>query len=317
MAALASTPQFVEQRKRQVEYVSDRLCQKIRYWLGPKVLSAHFQALQDKVVEPAAQLLHTITCSSKQYEFTLRRSEYSAGYFPMSAMDHEFIDLTSWRVVNPDRLVNCIAYLYPGIRRKAADSQADLVLAKPVLLGYPKDAPPPSVSPSRAPMAKAASEHRRYDKRRQERDTTDRRGHSSPRQSPQKESSSRRSTGEPKVEKQKTPGTTSKFDALTGFLRLDNRRRPSASSRPGGQPKASTFPQGEHEHGAHRAETSTHDLVGSGLSRGERDIHYLVAATAPSKATIEPSREHTQDMSSVQTSYQYETVDQWSAPHQG
>jgi hypothetical protein len=289
--------------------VSDRLRQNLREWLGPKMLSTHFLSLRDKVVEPSVQLLLTISCSSKQKEFTLPQCPYRAGYFPMSTTDNEFINIASWRVVNPDRLQNCLTVLYPGIVRKGTSSRADFMLVRPVLLGYPSGAPQPSASPLSAPSPKTASEPRRYDKRRPERDT---REHSPRRQSPQKESLSRRTAGEPRTEKQKPPGM---LQALSRYICND--QSPSLSrASPGGQARPNTFPQREHEHVGHRAGSSANNPGGHGSSQGERSSRYATDSTAYPRATIEPAEEHGYDTSGSRASYQYDQVQQWNSPHQ-
>jgi hypothetical protein len=102
-------------------------------------------------------------CSSKTY--MVRFPSIMPGPFSTGFENWSFKDLHSWRTTNPNDLLGSITCLYPGIVRKGGNDEEDLVLAKPVALGYRDPELQPKASRSNSPQPS------RRDHSRPERDT--------------------------------------------------------------------------------------------------------------------------------------------------
>jgi hypothetical protein len=118
-------------------------------WIGSRLISEHFLALRQRVIDPAIKLIDITARSHKTY--VLSFDAVTPGSFPSGSIEWNFKDIASWRNAGANDLLGCTTSLYPGIIRKGSESQPDLLLIKPVALGYRDPALQPRASRSNSP----------------------------------------------------------------------------------------------------------------------------------------------------------------------
>lgn len=304
--------EFEIQRDHHVKAVSECLYRDLEFWIGSKLLGEHIPALRRKVIEPSVKLLHMISCSSKQYGFSIPTA--TSASLSSDAGDYILRDIASWRTVNTKDVQGCITCLYPGIVRKEADGQDNSTLIKPVLLVYRNIELKPTALPPSGRLEKSTSDLARYDRKRSERDPTDqtRQSRSSRRHSPQKQPSSRSFNPEPRVQRPKMGATIVRtVSELFGVTSPAPVSPPaSQSGQPRRQARTSTHPPRGHEHGDESSQEAWHRQSGSGDI-----VHYDTSTSIQQRVTIDPTQ-GPQGYSNavIDVGYPYAQVPQWPAP---
>jgi len=134
ISALTSTDEYEKLCDKRKKEIDKRLKTHLEQWIDGERLAEHFRSLRRKVLDPAYKLLHTIGGSGKTYQVCLER--ITPGSIPPSDRSWNFKDMATWRTVPSYEIAGSIRYLYPGLVRKGYGDQRDLILVKPVALGY-------------------------------------------------------------------------------------------------------------------------------------------------------------------------------------
>lgn len=148
IAALTSTDEYKEICDKEITYLNQSLKTDLARWIDRKRLDEHFDSLRCKVLDPAYEFLHTSARSKKTYQ--LRLDEATPGFILPSDASWVFKDMVTWMMMPSSEVVGSIRYLYPGLVRKGYGNKEDLILVKPVALGYRKQDLRPGSSYSRS-----------------------------------------------------------------------------------------------------------------------------------------------------------------------
>ncbi|GAW13051.1 hypothetical protein ANO14919_024290 [Xylariales sp. No.14919] len=151
LSALMSTDEYKEIRDNAITDINESLRTNLTKWIDSKRLDEHFGSLRSKVLDPAYKLLHTIGLSKKTYQ--LRLEEIAPGLIPPSNSSWDFKEMTRWMMVSSSEVTGSIRYLSPGLIRKGYGNQEDLILVRPVALGYRNPDLQPRSSTSRSSLA--------------------------------------------------------------------------------------------------------------------------------------------------------------------
>ncbi|KAI1128577.1 hypothetical protein F5Y10DRAFT_174736 [Nemania abortiva] len=134
ISALMSTEEYNDFSDKETKIFEEDLRTELQCWVDSKKLVEHFRSLHHKVLNPVYKFLHTVGCSSKVYQLSLER--ITPGSTPPDDGSWTFKDMATWRTVSSRDVIGSIRYLYPGLVRKGYGDQQDLLLVKPVILGY-------------------------------------------------------------------------------------------------------------------------------------------------------------------------------------
>ncbi|KAI0420707.1 hypothetical protein F5X98DRAFT_382693 [Xylaria grammica] len=148
LSALMSTDRYKEICDKEITYINESLRTDLAKWIDGKRLDEHFGSLRSKVLDPAYKLLHIIGLSKKTYQ--LRLEEITPSFIPPSDSSWGFKEMTRWMMVHSSEVIGSIRYLYPGLIRKGYGNQEDLILVRPVALGYRNPDLQPRSSTSRS-----------------------------------------------------------------------------------------------------------------------------------------------------------------------
>ncbi|RWA07358.1 hypothetical protein EKO27_g7742 [Xylaria grammica] len=155
LSALMSTDGYKEICAKKITYINESLRTDLAKWIDGKRLDEHFVSLRSKVLDPAYKLLHIIGLSKKTYQ--LRLEETTPSFIPPSDSSWGFKEMTRWMMVHSSEVIGSIRYLYPGLIRKGYGNQEDLILVRPVALGYRNPDLQPRSSTSRSSSTSTSS----------------------------------------------------------------------------------------------------------------------------------------------------------------
>ncbi|KAJ8133514.1 hypothetical protein O1611_g104 [Lasiodiplodia mahajangana] len=134
ISALTRTKEYGELWNEKTMKFDKDLKIDLEEWVDGNKFAEHFRSLRHKVLDPAYEFLHTVGCSGKTYRLCLER--IAPGSIPPSDRSWNFKDMATWRMVSSSEVTGSIRSLYPGLVRKGYSGHRDLVLVKPVALGY-------------------------------------------------------------------------------------------------------------------------------------------------------------------------------------
>ncbi|KAI0118817.1 hypothetical protein GGR51DRAFT_554507 [Nemania sp. FL0031] len=134
ISALMKTREYEEVWNEKAMKFDKDLRIDLEAWIDSKKFAEHSRSLRHKVLDPAYKFLQTIGCSSKTYQLCLER--ITPGSIPPSDRSWNFKDMATWRMMPSSDVTGSIRFLYPGLVRKGYGGERDLILVKPVALGY-------------------------------------------------------------------------------------------------------------------------------------------------------------------------------------